>query len=166
MKFFLTIISSFLLWNIGYTQVGINTTTPDPTTALDVNGNTRVRTLTAGAVYSNATGILSNTGPQIVAAGLVAPTGTAIKSFGATVSRINLGDYQVTFTTPRPSANYVINLTTIDCMDLGDCDYDDPGISYYNRTTTGFSINIGDSDNGGTAKEDIDLEFTFSVIDF
>ena len=51
-------------------------------------------------------------------------------------------------------------------MDIADCDYDDPGISYYDRQTTGFKVNIGDSDNGGAAKEDINLEFSFSVIDF
>ena len=89
--------------------------------------------------------------------------------YGATISRLNEGDYQVTFNTPRPTVNYVINIATTDCG--GNCNgstnsYDDPGITYYQRQTTGFRINIGDSDNGTTQKDDIDIEFTFSVIDF
>ncbi|MAT90414.1 MAG: hypothetical protein CMC35_06940 [Flavobacteriaceae bacterium] len=165
-KLYLLLLAFFLISNTAFTQVGINTTSPDPSTVLDVNGNMRVRTLGSGPIYSDANGNLTNSGPQVIAAGLVQANGTALKIFGATVSRTNLGDYQVTFATARPSANYIINLATIDCMDAGACDYDDPGITYYNRTTSGFAINIGDSDNGGTAKEDIDLEFTFSVIDF
>jgi hypothetical protein len=84
------------------------------------------------------------------------------------VSRLNEGDYQITFSTALPNANYIIQLSTIDCG--GDCpgntsaNYDDPGITYYNQTTTGFRVNIGDSDNGTTQKDDIDLEFMFTVI--
>lgn len=150
-------------------NVGIGA--PNPTTELDVNGNVRVRDLIAGAVYSDANGNLTNTptalGPQIVAAGLVAADGTEIKVTGASVLRLNKGDYEITFDTARPTANYMINLTNIDCGgNCGGNSYDDPGITYYNRTTTGFSVNIGDSDNGNTAKVDIDLEFSFTVIDF
>lgn len=158
-----------LISNVMYSQIGVNTTTPDPSTALDVNGTTRVRTLSNGAVYSNANGDLNNNGPQTIAAGLIQGNGTAIKISGATVSRINEGDYQVTFNTPRPTTTYIINLATIDCG--GNCNgsantYDDPGITYYQRQAAGFRINIGDSDNGATQKDDIDIEFTFSVIDF
>ncbi len=144
---------------------------PNPTAKLDVNGTARVRYLTAGAVYSDANGNLTNTpiamGPQIVAAGLVQANGTAIKISGATVTRVDIGDYQITFDTARPTSNYIVNLTNIDCGgNCGGNTYDDPGITYYNRTTTGFNVNIGDSDNGTTAKVDIDLEFSFTVVDF
>ncbi|MGB3776156.1 MAG: hypothetical protein WA951_12950, partial [Leeuwenhoekiella sp.] len=154
-------------------NVGIGTNAP--TAKLQVNGTLRYVDATPGndnnkVLTSDANGNASWQPiagiPQTVAAGLVAPNGTAIKINGATVTRINLGDYQVTFSTARDSRNYIINLATIDCMDSADCPFDDPGIAYYDRQTTGFKINIGDSDNGGTAKEDIDIEFTFSVIDF
>ncbi|WP_157518068.1 beta strand repeat-containing protein [Flagellimonas lutaonensis] len=106
--------------------------------------------------------------PTIYATGKVNGNGTAAAIYQATVSRLNEGDYQITFTTALPNANYIIQLSTIDCG--GDCpgntsaNYDDPGITYYNQTTTGFRVNIGDSDNGTTQKDDIDLEFMFTVI--
>ena len=94
--------------------------------------------------------------------------GTNSNLFGASVTRLNEGDYQVTFDTALSNANYIIQVATIDCG--GDCpgnssaNYDDPGITYYNQATTGFRVNIGDSDNGTTQKDDIDLEFMFTVI--
>jgi hypothetical protein len=106
--------------------------------------------------------------PKIYATGKVAGTGTAVTIYGASVSRINEGDYQVTFDTALSNANYIIQVATLDCG--GDCPgnttqtYDDPGITYYNQATTGFRVNIGDSDNGTTQKDDIDLEFMFTVI--
>jgi|GEM_PF-1026570 len=154
------------------TKVGIGTNAP--TAKLQVNGTLRYVDGTQGngkvlasdancnASWQSISGI-----PQIVAAGLVQANGTAIKITGATVTRLNLGDYQVTFTSARASANYIINLANIDCGgNCGGTSYDDPGITYYDRETTGFKVNIGDSDNGNTQKADIDLEFTFSVIDF
>ncbi|MFD2590846.1 hypothetical protein ACFSTE_08380, partial [Aquimarina hainanensis] len=96
---------------------------------------------------------------------------TIAKQFNiATIERANEGDYNVTFTTPMPDAHYIIQLTILDCG--GNCpgnsnaNYDDPGITYYNQTANGFSINIGDSDNGANQKDDIDLEFMLTVFDF
>ncbi|WP_297706510.1 hypothetical protein, partial [uncultured Eudoraea sp.] len=106
--------------------------------------------------------------PVIYSAGKVNGNGTAASIYQATVSRINEGDYQITFTTALSNANYIIQLATIDCN--GDCpgntsaNYDDPGITYYDQQTSGFKINIGDSDNGTTSKDDIDLEFMYTVI--
>ncbi|MEE3226058.1 MAG: hypothetical protein VX253_09085, partial [Bacteroidota bacterium] len=156
----------------GNIRVGIGTNSPSRN--LHVKGNLRIEdgTQSAGRVLtSDANGNASWQSisgiPQIVAAGLVQANGTAIKITGATVTRLNLGDYQVTFTSARASANYIINLANIDCGgNCGGTSYDDPGITYYDRETTGFKVNIGDSDNGNTQKADIDLEFTFSVIDF
>jgi hypothetical protein len=88
--------------------------------------------------------------------------------YQTTVTRINEGDYQVTFSTALANANYIIQLSILDCG--GDCpgnttaNNDDPGITYYNQTAAGFRVNIGDSDNGSTPKDDIDLEFMFTVI--
>ena len=69
-----------------------------------------------------------------------------------------------------PDPHYVIQLSIRDCN--GDCpgntgaNFDDPGITYYNQATTGFRVNIGDSDNGSNQKDDIDLEFMITVFDF
>ena len=106
--------------------------------------------------------------PITYSAGKINGNGTAASIYQATVARINEGDYQITFDTALSNANYIIQLATIDCN--GDCpgnttgNYDDPGITYYDQQTTGFKVNIGDSDNGTTAKDDIDLEFMYVVI--
>ncbi len=95
------------------------------------------------------------------------------KIFGATVARVlgdPTGDYEITFTDPLPDDDYIIQLTVLDCD--GNCpppgggNLDDPGISYYDQGTDFFRVNIGDSDNGGTPKVDIDQEFMFVVFDF
>ncbi|UAB80459.1 hypothetical protein INR76_10065 [Marixanthomonas sp. SCSIO 43207] len=57
---------TFIFTQSSFSQVGVNTTNPDPSTALDVNGNVRVRSLSSGAVYSDADGDLTNSGPQII----------------------------------------------------------------------------------------------------
>ncbi|MGG8498110.1 hypothetical protein ACQY1Q_17020, partial [Tenacibaculum sp. TC6] len=121
-------------------------------------------------------------GPTVKAAGKVTMTYNAdatstynshaiAKQYNvATVTRISEGNYQITFTNAMSSNNYIIQLAIKDCG--GNCpgntnaNYDDPGITYYDQTTTGFKVNIGDADNGTTQKDDIDLEFMFTVIDF
>ena len=131
---------------------------------------------------TGATGPQGPVGPQgaqgpvgtnyVVAMGKVNGDGSATAKgiLGATTSRIDEGDYQITFNTAAADANYVIQLTVLDCG--GDCpgnsgqDYDDPGISYYDQTASGFKVNVGDSDNGSTQKDDIDIEFMFVVFDF
>ncbi|MFC7357489.1 hypothetical protein ACFQO1_07305 [Jejudonia soesokkakensis] len=138
--------------------------TPDPSQVLDVNGNARVRGLGAGAVYSNATGVLSTSGPQTFALGKVSATGTAAKISGATVSRVSTGVYQVTFTTAQLDANYLIQLSVLNCSGCGTDD--SIGIYYSNQTTTGFRVVIGANDNGNTAKVPSNLEFMFSAISF
>jgi hypothetical protein len=98
----------------------------------------------------------------IKAAGKVSSTGAPIKVYGATVSQINQGDYQITFTQARPDANYIIQLS-LPSLNTGN---DDPGITYYDQQTSGFKVNIGDNDNGGTASADVNSQFMFTVIDF
>ncbi len=97
------------------------------------------------------------------AMGKVAADGTAIKIKGATVTRINKGDYQITFNTAMPDADYIIQLTQPDRSGTGN---DDPGITYYDQTTTGFKVNIGDNDNGHGDRIDYDSEFMFTIFNF
>jgi hypothetical protein len=139
----------------------------------DEDGGAAETANVVGAEADNVISVGANGGaylsmPTIYSTGKVNGNGTAAAIYQATVSRINEGDYQITFTTALANANYIIQLATIDCN--GDCpgntssNYDDPGITYYDQQTTGFKINIGDSDNGTTAKDDIDLEFMYTVI--
>ncbi len=153
-------VERIVVRNTGNVGIGTN----EPSQRLDVNGNLRVRNLTKGAVVSDANGNLS-IGPTIVAAGKVNATGTAAKINGANVSKTSAGVYNVTFTTPRTNANYVIQLTVRRCASCGATD--DSFTAYYtNQTTAGFTVNTGYNDNGATALVTTDTEFMFSVIDF
>lgn len=99
----------FLLFPIfAMSQVGINTTTPSNT--LDVNGTTRVRSLTLGTVESNTNGVLTTTPYTTSAMGVVNNAGTLLKGFGATTSKINATTYRITFLTPQIDTDYVILL--------------------------------------------------------
>ena len=106
--------------------------------------------------------------PKIASTGKIGGNGTALSIYGASVSRIDEGDYQVTFNSPLANAHYIIQLTILDCG--GDCpgnttaNYDNPSITYYDQTPSGFKVNIGDSDNGTIEKDDIDLEFMYTII--
>ncbi|MFV0248816.1 MAG: hypothetical protein ACK5H1_07640, partial [Tenacibaculum sp.] len=131
-----------------------------------------------GLKQNETTGALDIIVPIIVAAGKVSGEGTAIKIYGATVAKAvdtdgnTGGDYQITFSESLPDSNYIIQLTVQDCG--GNCssdtennnNYDAPGITYYDQQTSGFKVNIGDSDNGAIEKDDVDLEFMFTVISF
>ena len=63
---------------------------------------------TSGEITTSSVG-------KVVAAGVVASTGTAVKQFGANTSKSSTGDYTITFATPFASGNhYVVNLTAIE----------------------------------------------------
>lgn len=105
--------------------------------------------------------------PGIYATGKINADGSPSVIFGAGVSRINEGDYQITFDQAL-TTDYVIQVSVLDCG--GDCpgntsdSYDSPGITYYDQLPTGFKVNIGDGDNGASPKDDIDIEFMFTII--
>ena len=108
-------------------------------------------------------------GPEIIAAGKVGPTGINFKVFGVTVTRVSLGNYQVTFVdedsipSPLGDANYIIQLTIISALRVGN---DDADLSYYDQQTTGFRVETGDNDNGNAPRNKKDFQFMFTVIDF
>ncbi len=99
----------------------------------------------------------------IKAMGKVNSDGTAANIKNASSSRTNTGRYSITFTNSMPDANYVIILTVID---ENGANRDDPGITYWNQTSSGFQVRIKDSDNGGTDGVYINSEFMFVVLDF
>ena len=129
---------------------------------------------TAGQVLTaTATGTKWVDTNPMKAAGKVAANGTAAKVKGATVSKTikpdgttatsAAGVYYVKFTTAMPDADYIIQLTLIEGAGVGNDNY---AIAYSNQTTTGFTVKIGDNDNGSNARALRDLEFMFTVMDF
>jgi len=93
---------------IGFSQVGINTTTP--TNTLDVNGTARVRSLTTGTVETTSIGVQYTIPYTTSCMGVVDNTGTLLKGFGATTTKINNTTYRITFIVPQIDNNYVILL--------------------------------------------------------
>lgn len=157
--FLFLFITQFIL-----AQVGVNTTSP--TATLDVNGTARVRSFTQqGSVQTDASGNLSVLPVKVVSLGKVAADGTPLKIFGATVNRVARGRYQITFNTPQPDTNYIIQLTASNLE--GDLGNDDPDLGYRLVTTSSFEVLIGNNDNGSISRESdaLDLEFSFVVYD-
>jgi len=106
-------------------QVGISTTTP--THDLDVNGSTRVRTLTNGTTESDANGVLATAPYKSIAMGVVDNAGTLLKGFGATTTKINATTYRVTFITPQIDNDYIILL----CGKRRHLSYDNAGLNSF-----------------------------------
>ena len=79
-------------------------------------------------------------GPGFVNTGHTAGLGTVTLTFA-------LGTYNVAFTTAQSSTNYLVNVNT---EEEGPNAYTDRDIITYisNKTTTGFTVNIRDSNNG------------------
>lgn len=116
----------FLLFPIlAISQVGINTTTPSNT--LDVNGTTRVRSLTSGTTESDANGVLATAPYKSIAMGVVDNSGTLLKGFGSTTSKINATTFRVTFNTPQSDNNYIILL----CGKRRHLSYDSAGLNSF-----------------------------------
>ena len=99
----------------------------------------------------------------IVAFGKVNSSGTLLRGYGATVSRNSRGNYTVTLSTARSTANYTIQLTVRDSNGAGNDDYD---LAYSGQTTSSFVVEVGDNDNGGGNRANRDFEFMFTVIDY
>uniref|UniRef100_UPI0019D52E9E beta strand repeat-containing protein n=1 Tax=Croceivirga lutea TaxID=1775167 RepID=UPI0019D52E9E len=146
---------------ITYTKEGGGT---DTANVVGAESDNMISTGSNGGAYLAAM-------PTIYAAGKILGDGTIASSYGintTTSGRANEGDYNINFSNALGNTNYIIQLTVLDCggncPPAGGSNYDDPGISYYGQTGAGFNVNIGDSDNGATPKDDIDLEFMFTVI--
>ena len=147
-----------------------------PTKELDVNGEVRIRDLPSGTgtdsvVTVNLLGELKKRNVEVLAKeinfiksfGKISSAGVILKGYNvASVSRTSTGIYRVFFSTPMPDVNYIIQLSQISRNGGG---ADDPGISYYNQTTTRFDVRIGDNDNGGSDRSKFNSEFMFTIID-
>ncbi|WP_339698086.1 hypothetical protein [uncultured Marixanthomonas sp.] len=145
----------------------------NPTQLLDVDGNARVRGLTSGSVYSDANGNLTNTqtGIHTVAIGKINADGTNAKIRGASVVKNSVGNYTVSFLSARQSANYIIQLSTLNCNNCSGAADDSINIYYENQTINGFDVIIGSNDTGqgnnaSNKKVLTDREFMFIVLDF
>ena len=80
----------------------------------------------------------------------------------ASVSRISIGYYQVTFTTPMPTANYGVT-TSPEVASPSNTAADYTTITTSEKTANGFKVlaRFQDYDNGGT--RDLDSAFNFAV---
>lgn len=147
----------------------LNNTGTDDQTAEEVPYNNQSSGLSAVNVQDAIDEVrqISYATPTIFSAGKIAADGQPVIIHGATVTRINEGDYQIRFLKPI-SKDYIIQISVLDCD--GDCPgnttdtYDNPNITYYDQERSGFKVNIGDSDNGANPKDDIDIEFMFTAI--
>ncbi|WP_375252959.1 hypothetical protein, partial [Dokdonia donghaensis] len=98
--------------------------------------------------------------PTVYSVGKVGAAGGGAL-FNATVVNTGTGTYRVTFTTALPNGNYIIQLSQPGRAGAGN---DDPGISYSAQSGAGFTVNIGDNDNGGSDRAFFNSEFMFTVL--
>lgn len=111
----------------------------------------------AGAVFRVSFDDIRAALPQPVW-GRVSADGTALGISGASVSRVATGRYLVTLSTPRAQALYPILLTLE--QNSGRDDY---VAAYRDVTETGFTVEVSEQDNGGTAGAYRDAGFSFFI---
>jgi len=141
-------------------DINETTTTLEPSSSDDLN-----------YTYTNEEGTETTfRSSPIVAFGKVSRDGTLLRGYGATVTRVSTGLYEVTLNTARSTADYIIQLSILDSSveyeEQGVDTNDDFDVTYREQTETGFRVQIGDNDNGGSNRRARDLEFMFTVIDY
>ena len=109
------------------------------------------------------TNLNSETFIRTVAMAKIESNGANTKAINCSVNRTNVGRYTFTFTSPRPTANYVINITITENAVI----LDDIIVQVVNgtQTTSGFNYFIHEQDNGGTAGTYRDRASFISVFD-
>ncbi|CAM4351532.1 hypothetical protein [Zobellia nedashkovskayae] len=132
----------------------IDAPSSDPKISTDA-GNSVTAGTDAGVFYES----------PIKAFAKISSTGTVVKgTSGITITKqAGLGHYIVTLPAGATSdSDYIIQLSQIGRGGNGN---DDPGISYFNQTTTTFEVIIGDNDNGAGDRIRFDSEFMFTILD-
>ena len=126
-------------------------------TATDENGDP-VLSSSIGGIYKEIQDAGSQVINTVLATGSVNADGTTNSVSGASVSRLSLGTYRVTFNSPLADANYPIIATT--GANGGNDDY---MLEYGNVTAASFDIFITEQDNGTTAGIFVDSDFSFFI---
>jgi hypothetical protein len=100
---------------------------------------------------------------RTIAIAKIESNGANTKAVNCSVNRTNTGRYTFTFTSPRPTANYVINITIAENSVI----LDDVIVQVVNGTQTanGFNYFIHEQDNGGTAGVYRDRPSFISIFD-
>lgn len=110
-------------------------------------------------IVTSGGGAGSGTGGSI-ALGQIDSNGNANSIAGATVVRVSVGLYRVTFDTPQADNTYPILVTPE--QNAGTDDY---FFAYTNVTTTSFDVEIREQDDGGGGGTLVDSGFSFEVPD-
>ena len=126
------------------------------------SGNVECGDLQAENLIIN-TNLNSETFIRTVAIAKIESNGANTKVVNCSVSRTNVGRYTFTFSSPRPTANYVINITiTENAVILDDIIVQ---VVQGTQTANGFNYFIHEQDNGGTAGTYRDRASFISVFD-
>jgi len=137
--------------NVAFTDYGQNNITGTPATnaVFDTNGNIIEAPLSVG----------SSTFALVTARISVQADGTVNGSDGISVTKGSTGIYNYTFDTPQPNANYAVS--GVMTMGVG---WTDTNINVRNKTTTGFTVDIGQGDNGTTADTLVDQPHDLIIV--
>ena len=132
---------NFLVTNSGDVDCG-DLTAQNLTINTNLNSETFIRTIAMAKIESN---------------------GANIKAINCSVNRTNTGRYTFSFTNPRPTADYVINITIAENSVI----LDDVIVQVVNGTQTanGFNYVIHEQDNGGTGGVYVDRPSFISIFD-
>jgi hypothetical protein len=160
-----------------YSQVGIGTTNPlealhvfGANSQLRVDGLGIVNPLNRGeetplAVDEDGKFVLSSSPKmELVAMGKILADGTVIKSSGATILKLNTGDYEISFLSILSDKDYIISLTVNSHLGSSTS-----VARYYDQTKSSFKVNTTISQTkysflSGYYMENIDTDNSFMFI--
>ena len=98
-----------------------------------------------------------------LASGFVLGDGTAQVINGATVTRADVGRYDITLDTPLPNGNYEVFTQAHEEDDNANRDGVDSLVVQGSQSGAGFRIMCTTGDNGGGADPYVDAPFSFEV---
>ena len=124
----------------------------------------RLETTSVGATVTGKV-TATNVNPDIICVGVAyfASDGSTNRASGISCTRNSTGVYAITFDTARSDANYIVTGQVIEPA----ADKDDVKIHVEggSQTTTGFTVNIYEGDNGGSPDTPRDRDFYITIMD-
>ena len=118
--------------------------------------------------YNSSSGEITEWGStvgKVVAAGVVASTGTADKEFGANTSKSSTGEYLIEFTSGFSTVNdYAVNMMAIEDSATSPSRNFKVYVKQNSRNTGNVTVLTADDDNGGSDDVPTDHPFYYSII--